>query len=269
MRSEVVPTIMPEEWELKKKQIELSSYETVLAQQELDLTTLHAELNLFQTHYLMVLGELYSRLDDIEAKIAEILAQNNPGDREAWQKASEARAQADESAQAAESARTTDETGKINQQYSFKPSENLKKLYREIAKRIHPDLATNEKQRERYQQLMSEANRAYKDDDEAGLQNILHQWEGSPDAIQGDGCGAKLVRMIRKIAQVKARLRAIQTELFELKESSLYQLKLKVEAAEGQGRDLLAEMAVFLSQQIIKTENQLHHIAISNKVACG
>jgi len=51
----------------------------------------------------------------------------------------------------------------------FTPSENLKKLYREVAKRVHPDLATEESERQRRHELMAEANRAYAEGDEARL----------------------------------------------------------------------------------------------------
>jgi hypothetical protein len=253
MSTEVVRQVLPEEWELKRKQIELTNYETTLAQRELELTTLHAELHLFQARYLKILGGLYSRLDDLEAIIAEKQARLYPKNHEARQKAAEARAQAQESAKEAKEARENSP----KTQYDFKPSENLKKLYREVAKRIHPDLASGEQQRERHQQFMAEANRAYQEGDEVRLRAILHQWEASPESVPGDECGAKLVRVIRKIAQVKARLRAIEIEFLRLKESSLYQLKTKVEEAESKGRDLLAEMAVFMSQQIIKAEQRL------------
>jgi len=261
MGTEVVRQVLPEEWELKKKEIELTKYETTLAQRELELATFNAELHLFQARYLKILGGLYSRLDDLEAKIAEKLARLNPKNKDAKKKAAEARAQAEESAKEAQSAEQNRRNTNSDNQYSFKPTENLKKLYREVAKRIHPDLAADEKQRVQHQQLMAEANRAYEDGDEVRLRTILHQWENGPESVQGDECGAKLVRVIRKIAQVKARLRAIDIEFLKLKESSLYQLKTKVEEHEKTGRDLLAEMAVFMSQKIIEAEQRLQNVS--------
>jgi hypothetical protein len=269
MSTEVVRQVLPEEWELKRKEIELTRYETTLAQRELELATFNAELHLFQARYLKILGGLYSRLDDLEAKIAEKQARLNPKSREARKKAAEARAQAEESAKEAQSARKSSRDSKTDPQYHFKPTENLKKLYREVAKRIHPDLAADEKQRIQHQQLMAEANRAYEDGDEVRLRAILHQWESSPESVPGDECGAKLVRVIRKIAQVKARLRTIDIEFLKLKESSLYQLKIKVEEYETKGRDLLAEMAVFMSQKIMEAEQRLQNVTWRENVASG
>ena len=266
MSTEVVRQVLPEEWELKKKQIELVNLENILAQRELELATFHAELHLFRSRYLKVLGGLYSKLDDLEAKIAENEAKLNPANPEAKQKAANARAQAEESAKEAESAKSKSKS-KAKIQNNFKPTENIKKLYREVAKRIHPDLANDEKQREKHQKLMSEANRAYEEGDEVRLRSILHQWETGPDSVPGDELGAKLVRVIRKIAQVKSRLRTIDIELLRARESSLFQLKTKVEDAESKGRDLLAEMAVFMSREISKAEQRLHGIFRTEKAA--
>ena len=52
----------------------------------------------------------------------------------------------------------------------------FKKLYREIARQIHPDLSTNEVDRGRRTRLMAEANRAYTDGDEVKLRAVLDEW---------------------------------------------------------------------------------------------
>ncbi|MGH7889373.1 MAG: molecular chaperone DnaJ [Thermodesulfobacteriota bacterium] len=244
----------PEERELSKKLSELSALETELAQRELDLATLQAELRAFENLYLRIVGVRYAELDEIEAQIAEALARLNPKDSNAQEQGAEARAQAKESAEA---------TGNIKEQeepIKFRPSENLKKLYWEVAKRIHPDLATDEEERIRRQQLMAEANRAYEEGDEERLKTILREWEESPESVKGDGPGAELVRVIRKIVQVEERLRNIEIEINQLKESDLYKLKTKVEEAEKEGRDLLAEMAEQLDEQIVDVRKLLDEI---------
>jgi len=97
---------------------------------------------------------------------------------------------------------------------------------------------------------MTEANRAYEQGDEARLEAILRDWETSPESVKGEGPGAELVRVIRKIAQVEDRLKAIDAEMARLEETDLYQLKTQVDQAEEEGRDLLAEMAAGVDQQV-------------------
>jgi len=53
--------------------------------------------------------------------------------------------------------------------------DGLKKMFRNVAKALHPDLAADQDEpaRDRRQSLMAEANRAYAERDEARLQLIL------------------------------------------------------------------------------------------------
>jgi DnaJ-domain-containing protein 1 len=245
----------PEEKELDRKRSELAALEIDLVQRELDLATLQAELHVFEARYLRVVGVRYAELDDIEAQIAEALARLKPKDRKAREEATQARTKAQESAESTEAIREKEEP-----ETKFTPSESLKKLYREVAKIIHPDLATDEKDRARRTKLMAEANQAYKEGDEARLQAILDEWQSSPESVKGDGPGAELVRIIRKTSQVEERLRIIKLAIVQLNDSDLYQLKTDVDAAEKDSRNLLAEMAADLHEQIIEARKRLAQI---------
>ena len=254
MKSEVVRRKTPEEQELDAKLAELAELELVLAQRELDLATLQAELNSFENRYLRVVGTLYAKLDEIEARIAEHLARLEPDDEVVQAKATEARTQADESASATGAAEVLE--GKIE----FRPSEDLKKLYRQVAKAIHPDLTTDPDERERRQQLMAEANRAYEEGNEVRLRAILDEWEMSPESIKGEGIGAELVRAVRKIAQIKSRLQVLEGEMARLAQSDLNDLKAQAEEARAEGRDLLAELAAKVEEQIFRSRERLQAV---------
>ena len=247
----------PEERELERKRAELTRLEGEVVQRELDLATLQAELRAFEGRYLRVVGVRYAALDEIEAQIAEAQARLNPRDPTAQRGAAQARAEAQESSQA---------VGEAAPQQKFTPSESLKKTYREVAKRLHPDLTTDEKERTRRQRLMAEANRAYADGDEARLQAILREWEESPESVTGEGPGAELVRTIRKIAQVEERLRTIDAEVARLKASELFELRVKVDEAEAEGRDVLVEMAARVDERAAKARIRLAAITRSEVV---
>ena len=250
MKTEIIRSQTPEEQELSKKLSELGELETELAQRELDLATLRAELHTFQESYLRTVGVRLAELDEIEAQIAEAEARLKPKDNKIQEQAAKSRAQAQKSAEA------TGFTHELKVD-KFKPSESLKKLYREVAKLIHPDLAVDDEDRLLRQKLMGDANRAYEQGDEAKLRAILAEWESSPESVKGEGTAAELVRVIRKIAQVEKRLRAIEIEIAELEESDLYKLKIKAERAEGEGRDLLAELASQVDEKIAFASKRL------------
>ena len=256
MSIDLIRAQTPEEKELVRKLAELTVLQGELAQRELDLATLQAELHAFERRYLRIVGIRYAELDEIEAQIAEALAGASPKSSEAQERASQARAQANESAQASKIAQGPGRNDK------FTPSDALKKLYREVAKSIHPDLATDENDRTRRQHFMAEANQAYEGGNEARLREILREWESSPEAVKGDGVGAELIRVIRKIAQIGRRLQAIESIIAQLRSSDLFRLKTEVEKAEADGTDFLEEMASKLDQQIADAKSLLAEIAL-------
>lgn len=257
MNIDLIRAQTPEEKELVRKLAELTVLQGKLAQRELDLATLQAELHAFERMYLRIVGIRYAELDEIEAQIAEALAEASPQNSEEQNRASQARAQANESAKASKIGQEPGYRGR------FTPSDALKKLYREVAKSIHPDLATDENDRARRQHFMTEANQAYEDGDEARLREILCEWESSPEVVKGDGIGAELVRTIRKIAQIRERLLRIEAEIEELKMSELHQLKMEMDKGVVEGRDLLEEMKSRLDEQIVAARSRLRGISLT------
>lgn len=239
-------TQTPEERELAAKNAHLAALTTQLAQRELDLATLRAELRAFERQYLRVVGFAFAEIDDLVAQIAEALNRRTPSNESA-QRAVDARTKAAESEGAA--------AGAIEQRTpagGFTPSDDFKRLYREGTKRIHPDLAATDAERAKRNQVMAEVNRAYAEGDEARLRAILSDWDTSPDGVTGDRIGAELVRTLRKIHQVEARLAAIESEIAALNRSDLSRLKTRVDAGRINDRDVLAEMAGQLAAQVVQ-----------------
>src|SRR5271165_5432836 len=90
----------PEEEELAQKREELELLQNQLAERELFLANLRAELAAFEGRYLREVGVLYAELDDWNARIAESVAEQE-GTEEARAAATQARSQAEESHAAA------------------------------------------------------------------------------------------------------------------------------------------------------------------------
>ena len=241
MKTEVVRRLSPEEEELAVKREELVRLEAQLAEQELLLASLKAELAAFEGLYLRRVGVLYAELDEWNACLAELRAEQ-AGTPETKTEATEARAQADESYSAAH--------GEAAEVQPFTPSPELKKLYREAARRVHPDTAIDEADRARRERLMQQVNAAYAAGDEDTLRRILANLDISPDTVVGSGVGADLIRVLRQLKQVRDRIAAIDLELARLSDSDLAQLKSKADAAAAEGRNLLAEMAATVQGRV-------------------
>lgn len=248
MAAPTAQILTPEEQELQRKQQALETIELQLAEREVELRELEVEVLGFERTYMEKVGVLYARLDEALAEAARWQALVHPEDDDAQHAAEAARQQADTSAQAVKDNADEENPAPLT------PTEEVKKLYRDLAKLIHPDLTLDEVERERRTELMAEANRAFRDGDIARLQTILHEWKSSPETVRGKDSVSELVRTIRKVAQAERRLKAIEEDLGWLHESELRRLQQLAEKAEYEGRDLLAEMAEHLTQQINEAE---------------
>ncbi|MGO9243396.1 MAG: J domain-containing protein [Verrucomicrobiia bacterium] len=241
MHTEIACQLSPQEEELAKKRDELVLLQNQLAEQELFLANMRAELAAFEGQYLRRVGTLYAELDDWNAKIAESIAEQD-GSEEARSGAAQARAQAEESHAAAH--------GEAAGAKEFTPSPDLKRLYREAARRVHPDLATDEADRRWREHLMKEANRAYQQGDADALRRIIAEYESSPESVKGTGVAANMERVTRQIKQVRNRLAQIDLEITSLIDSDIAKLQAKAEQARKEGRDLLAEMAKDVNSRV-------------------
>jgi hypothetical protein len=241
MNSEIARRASSEEEELARKRKELELLQAELAERELFLTNLRAELSVFEGQYLREVGTFYAELDEWNAKIAERLADER-GTEESRSAAAIARTQAGESDSAVR--------GEAAKARAFIPSAELRALYREVAKRVHPDLATDEADRHKREHFMAEANAAYQGGDADALRRILEEYESSPESVRGASIAADLARVIRQIGQVSNRLSQIELEIATLIDSDIAKLRAKADAARVEGRELLNEMAEDVRRRI-------------------
>ena len=136
-------------------------------------------------------------------------------------------------------------------------SDDLKRMFRDIAKAIHPDRAHDDSARFRRHSLMAEANRAFAERDEDRLRLILRTWQRSPDAIVGDDAESERLRVERRIAESEARLVAIDVEFTDLRKSAIWRLRTKLAETRAQGWDLFAEMVAQVRTEVARATARL------------
>jgi len=191
----------------------------------------------------------------METLIAEYIASQNQDNQQAQEEARKYREAAEESAKT-----VAEDDLDVGISQDFKPSENLKKLYREAAKLVHPDLTTNEKEQNRRHHIMADINQAYQNGDEEKLVQILHNWECSPESVEGEGVEAELIRVIRKINLATTRLEEIREQIEAIKNTELYLLRAKMLLANENGRDILAEMALDIEVLIMQAKERYNNL---------
>lgn len=243
--------LSPEEIELNKKRGALERLQNRLAEREEQMVEFREELKIFEARYTQEVARYYAELDELEAQIAEEEARLAPDDFEIQRKAEEARQRAEESAAA------TDEENWQACSHKFNPSASMKKAYYNLAKLVHPDLAVDERERERRHELMAKLNDAYAVGDVKLMDALIEEHRDSPDLITGDSVGDGLVRLIRQIYQVKRRLQTLKTERIELELSENNQLRLKVDVEMRGGRNLLSQMAERTKTNIKRARRRL------------
>ncbi len=126
----------------------------------------------------------------------------------------------------------------------------IKKLYRQLARRFHPDLASNEEDRAYHTQIMMRINAAYTAGDLEQLQKIAMEPDSIAhlDAAQTEQQLAEA--LMREVARCQHRLAEIEEELARLAKHRNARLLEKAQRAEMKGIDYLHVMAVEL-QEII------------------
>lgn len=237
-----------EDAQLMQEQAQLTQN---IADLELELATVQGELAEFTRHYYERVGRRMAELDALQAQRAQAEAQRSPENQQARADAQQKQQQAEQSARESQHFSET-----IREEApAFRPSDDIKRQFRQLAQQIHPDRASDEADRAWRTQLMSEANRAYRHGDAHALREVAALWaEGSS---QGRGTAAAGVAAVpptptlrHQVARLRARLTEIERELHRIFGSRLYELFIAARQASRQGRDLLREMADQLDASI-------------------
>jgi hypothetical protein len=123
----------------------------------------------------------------------------------------------------------------------------VKKLYRTLALRYHPDLTTDLTERERRNDLMARINEAYTQRDLGALQALADRPAGRPPEEPLDLLRLRDLQRIDD--QLADRLADLRLEHTNLLHGDLTKLALEEKFARRQGRDLLRDMAADLERQ--------------------
>ena len=229
----------PQDHDIESLRARLSELEAILIERSSDAATAQAELAAFRIRYRGEVGLLHEELDRLELELAE--------------------------AELGEiSKRVADAGGPEPSAAAARPepqprftSDAVRKLFRDVAKAIHPDLARDEVARDRRHSLMIEANRAYAMGDEEQLRAILQRWDRSPEAVQGSDQEAMRLRLVRRIAQIEEQLEGLAAALADVKDSALWKLKAMVDDEAAKGNDLIKDMVRRLKRDILVATNRL------------
>jgi hypothetical protein len=127
-------------------------------------------------------------------------------------------------------------------------------------KAMHPDLAISDRERRRRTELMVLLNLAYEQGDLRKIEQLLSEMEHDPEAIIGEDVGSRIVKTIRRIAQLRRRLSELESALDANQQTDAFQLRTTIEAAERRGADPLGNLAREVAKQVSRKEEELRAI---------
>ncbi|WP_412775292.1 hypothetical protein [Streptomyces violaceus] len=237
--------------------------EQALIEYEIAVETFRVEVENFSRLHEQKLGPLYARLEDLDARILEARAARS-GDPDDLRRAEEARSRLapipgveellhgwmDDGGLFPEAvSMLTDQAVRPPQR--VRPSEEARKLYRDLARKAHPDLAQEEKERERREEFITRVNAAYARGDAAELRELAEEWAAGPELKRGPSRAEELYNRLEWLAQRKELLALLAKELEESAIGHMLQL-----APDDPDR-LLDEIGQQLRTQVTERETEL------------
>jgi hypothetical protein len=247
--------------ELVRRRAQLQVLSRRLLERERELAAFRNELHAFETTYRKALGSRYARLDELADRLDETAAPADDPDGPGPEDDGPAERYPGQGLPGGQNWAWGEREPDREPEQRPVISDDAKRLFRQLARLIHPDLAGDARERERRTNLMVAANDAYEQGDVAALERMLEGWHASPEAVTGNGAMAELERTLRRIAQVEASMRRIDEEMAELEASAMGWLRRRVEKAASEGWDLLAHMVRELDRQIGEAQLELERRA--------
>jgi len=133
------------------------------------------------------------------------------------------------------------------QKLSAAESVALKRLYRQLARRFHPDFALDEEDRSYRTEIMMAVNVAYAMGDLERLEELALEPDSQPQLFTDQDMADAL---LKEWHRCQRRMGEIEGELEHLEEHPSAELMRRTEAAAENGRDLLEELADELRERI-------------------
>src|ERR1035437_9263550 len=219
----------PEEVELEHKYQQLVQVKADLLRREQDYSRLKSEIRMFEQVYEDILGVRIQTLEDLEWQLKGLLGETTIDNSTESLKQSPSYTHFQHTTDLLDDDEAVQDVANIS----------LKSLYRGVAKAVHPDLAADEVERQRRQELMALANEAYQTGNRQVLIDLLSEWEQAPVLYGSElDIALELVRVIRQLAAIQQNIHAVVRQTEELKQTDIFHFKLRVDDALADGVDL-------------------------------
>ena len=249
----------PEQQEIQIKKEEVSQLEQQLADVETQYAELCMEVSQFELEYQDKVAPYYHQLDRwtlriystqmMIEKLREVRDGLRPVPSDPFEWSAECISDVQEQWLQDQQQNALDENIEDEPRSSkdFDPKE-AKTIYRQLAKKFHPDLVESEYARERRTDVMTEINLAYQKQDLEKLKEFLFRPEIKDPRTES--AGDILVRLIRRTAQLRSFIQEAQARLQQEMGSELMDLYHQCQEAKMKTGEPFSALKQALEEQI-------------------
>lgn len=243
MTQAIVRTQTPEEREYARYLIEIEARKRKVADLQAELEALRLALGRFEAEYHARVGVLFVELDRVclaideyERRIAWLKAHPDDDPAEA-----EREIERDFRARHEEVHAEEEETRRYERAYerdqarpklAADAEQEAKQLYRDLAKRYHPDLGRTDDEKRQRETIMQRVNAAFGDRNLDALRGLFREAEVEDPAFEARSIGEKLVWAIREVARLEEVAAELVKEQARMQASNTFALWKRQEDGE-------------------------------------
>jgi hypothetical protein len=256
--------------ESMRKEISRLELHTIELQHE--IAQLEGEIRQFEVRYERVVGTAQIKLDMIKAAIAQLEAKRPDGRFGDWKPLQSPWQQpADYVSVEEQYRRAWNKDGNhpptpppTVPQLQTKPTDKedkdgaIKRMFRALARRFHPDFARDNDDRARRNEIMIRINEAYAARDFEALQALAAQPDVATSAVSL--AAMSLRHLERVLSNAQERVDELESLRATLMHGDMMKLKIEEKLASARGRDVLKEIAARIEQECVTLKVELERL---------
>lgn len=244
--------------QIKRKRLltVLDARKRTLLQVSATFEALKSELDLIQREYYVRVGSLLKRDNDLDLeiiKLKNLLACLKRGMtyKEAVESLKDRYySETDYSGETQDAAFVASDFDRSNDD----KKEMLRKLWKKIVTKFHPDLTVDLEEKKRREEIMKQVNKAYAEGDIDALEKIYSH--NHPIAVTE----LSIIDIEKMIIQIENSIMKVRKDTVDLRKTEWYLWKTKIKKAKKTGNDIFKELEHALLDDIVKKINLVNSL---------
>jgi hypothetical protein len=219
---------------------------------EMELYNTRQALQEFNNQYRTRLGTL-----ELELNRLERILDDNISTQESEQKSSgSTKAKEEQEGKDSSSAHSHKPKNKLKSTKNPDYERKVREIFRNLAKRFHPDLTNDKDEKKRREEIMAKINQAYTSRDLELLQELAQDSEIQSNN-QATGPDEEYMRFKIELRQLETMIFEVEHTIRELDTSPVMQMRTEAKTEENAGRDMLGNMEFDLKLRIAELREHL------------